>query len=268
MGHAGPPRCGRITSCRRCRRQRRPARVVDGHLAAGRAGRGRTERSAGMIRVRHLPLPTGLNAFVRKGADGDMEVFVSDGLDPGRARAAVRLALRSFGPAGRTAGLLPIPVALLLAGGRSWLRALLHAVRTHLIASAATAASVAVATSAVVVVALPQQHHPATASRGPAPSHVQAQAPRPGTTTAGPQPVSGGSAGPAPSARSSGQAPAGNHSTAPAPHPTTAAASTAPAPQPSGSSAPAPSPSPTSTSSGGGSGGGTCVVLLGLTVCL
>ena len=70
-----------------------------------------------MIRVRHLPLPTGLNAFVRKGADGDMEVFVSDGLDPGRARAAVRLALRSFGPAGRTAGLLPIPVALLLAGG-------------------------------------------------------------------------------------------------------------------------------------------------------
>ena len=56
-----------------------------------------------MIRVRHLPLPTGLNAFVRKGTDGDMEVFVSDGLDPGRARAAVRLALRSFGPAARPA---------------------------------------------------------------------------------------------------------------------------------------------------------------------
>ncbi len=209
LGYAGPPRRGRIASRRRCRRQGRPARVVDGHLAAGRAGSGRTERSAGMIRVRHLPLPTGLNAFVRKGADGDMEVFVSDGLDPGRARAAVRLALRSFGPAGRTAGLLPIPVVLLLAGGRSWLRALLHAVRTHLVASAATAASVAVATSAVVVVALPQQHHPAAASRGPAPSHVQAPAPRPGTTTAGPQPVSGGSAGPAPGARSSGQAPAG-----------------------------------------------------------
>ena len=101
-----------------------------------------------MIRVRHLTLPSGLSAFVRRGANGDVEVFVSDRLEPERARAAVRMALRTFRPASQRAGLLPVPVALALAGSRTWLRAVLRTLHAHLAASTAAAASLAVATSA------------------------------------------------------------------------------------------------------------------------
>jgi hypothetical protein len=93
-----------------------------------------------MIRVRHLTLPSGLSAFVRKAANGDLEVFVSDTLEPERARAAVKMALRTFRPASQRAGLLPVPVALVLAGGRTWLRALFRTLHAHLAASAATSA--------------------------------------------------------------------------------------------------------------------------------
>ena len=74
-----------------------------------------------MIRVRHLPLPAGLSALVRRGADGDPEIFVSDALEPDGQRAAVRLALRSSRQAGWRAGLLPVPLVLLLATCRSGL---------------------------------------------------------------------------------------------------------------------------------------------------
>jgi len=76
-----------------------------------------------VIRIRRLTLPAGLSAIVRRGADNNLDVLVSASLEPERARAAVRLALRAFRPGRRpAAGLLPLPLVLLAAAGVRWLR--------------------------------------------------------------------------------------------------------------------------------------------------
>ncbi len=132
-----------------------------------------------MIRIRRLTLPTGLSALVRRAPEGDLEIFVSDALEPGDQRAAVRVALRSSRQAGWRAGLLPVPLVLLLAATRSGLRGAARALRVHALASTA-AASVAVASAAALIVALP--HHQAPSSAGKLPNAGRVYAPEPGRT--------------------------------------------------------------------------------------
>jgi hypothetical protein len=230
-----------------------------------------------MIRIRHVTLPPGLSAFVRRNVTGDLEVFVSDTLDSARAKAAVRLALRSFQSEGSRTGLLPLPVGLLLAGGIARIRSVARAIRAHAVLTAAVGAATAVTAALVILVAIPHQHGPATAGQAQTPggqAHVSAPAHSPGPTKSGQARSAPSRHGTKPGA---GQpaVPTSARSTSPAgPQPSTsttepAPQSSSPAPQPSGSrssapasSAPSPSPSPT------GGGGGVCVVVLGVWVCL
>ena len=230
-----------------------------------------------MIRVRHLMLPPGLSAFVRRVSDGDLEVYVSDALDPERARAAVRMALRAVAPADRRAGLglLPLPLVLLLASGRRWLSGLFRILRGHALATAATtAAVVAAAAAGVVVFALPHHSHVATAGRPPSPLQ------QPSASAGGVPPSSSHgshSAGGRPG-RTGHLVPTAGPVAARSPVPASSkpgSASSVPTPQPSGTGTtappgPTPTPSPSSSppASGGGGGGGHCIGLVVITLCL
>jgi hypothetical protein len=223
-----------------------------------------------MIRIQHVTLPPGLTAFVRRGVGDDLDVFVSDELEPARARAAVRLAIRSFQSEGRRSALLPIPLGLLLAGGAARLRSITGAIRAHAVIAAAIATGVAVVAATAILLALPHQHGPAAAGQLPGPaSHARASASSPASTRHHPhgappsraaRPRQGKPAVPTSVRSTSPGAPrpgASSPSTGPTPRPS----SSSPAPQPSGSGSPTPSPSPTA-------GGGLCLVLLGVWVCL
>jgi hypothetical protein len=126
-----------------------------------------------VIRIRHLTLPVGLSALVRRGPGSELEIFVSDALDPDSQRTAVRVALRSSRQAGWRAGLLPLPLALLPAVRSAWLRAVTKALRTHAVASTA-AASMAVAAAAALIVALPHHHAPSSPGKLPGAARVHA----------------------------------------------------------------------------------------------
>jgi len=223
-----------------------------------------------MIRIRHLTLPPGLSAMLRQTPDGDLEIFVSDALDPGRQRAAVRVALRSSRQAGRRVALLPIPLVLLLAGIRSGLRAASRAIRLHAVTSAAIAGLV-VMSAAGLIVALPHHHAPSSASGLPSVGRVHALAPRPSTSTSpknsrSPHPARTPKALPhpqrtaVPASVSSATAPSVQKSA-------TAAPSASPAPTSSGTTSSSPTTAPTPSQSPP-AGGQPCLVLLGITVCL
>ena len=228
-----------------------------------------------MIRINHVTLPPGLSAFARRNSAGDLEVFVSQALPPGRQRAAVRVALRASRRAGWRGALLPVPVAGMLAGGGRWLRHITRFVRSHLVATAAAAAC-ALAVTEIVIAVLPQQPGHVGGGQLPAPAAV---APLPGQSThsagSAPAHTRGHTAQPHPTPGTIGVggSSAPGHSTAPAPGQSTTPApgqSTTPAPgsssQPAPSpvtSQPSPSPKPAPSHSGG-----TCVKVLGLTICL
>lgn len=233
-----------------------------------------------MIRINHVTLPPGLSAFARRNSAGDLEVFVSQDLPPDRQRAAVRVALRASRRAGWRGVLLPVPVAGMLAGGGRWLRHISRFVRAHLIATAA-AAVCALAVTEIVIAVLPQQPGHVGSGQLPAPAAV---APPPGQSThsagsppaharghaAQPHPTPGtagtaGSSSPGGSTSAPGQtsAPAPGQSTTPASgHSTTPGSSPQPTPS-TVTSQPGPSPKPAPSHSGG-----TCVTVLGLTICL
>lgn len=210
-----------------------------------------------MIRVRHVILPAGLTACVRRSERGELEVFVAAGLEPARIRSAVRLALRSYGARGWRGALLPLPLLLPFTGGLSWLHALARIVRAHAIGAAAAAAGVgmAAATSAVLIVSVPPQHH-AVAGATPVPAQIHHRS-RPGAV---PSPQPGSIPAAIPTAR---PAQATGRSTS-QPHRRTT--STGPSPGASTSAHASPSPSPTGGS--GTSNGDGCLRLLGLSVCL
>jgi hypothetical protein len=244
--------------------------VVDSNPAHRRRGRRRRSSGAAVIRIRHLTLPAGLSALVRRRPGSELEIFVSDALDPGRQRAAIRVALRSSRQAGWRAGLLPLPLALLPAVKGAWLRAAARALRTHALASTA-AASVAVAAAAALIVALPPVHAPSTAGKLPSAGRIHA-APGP---TASTSPRGSRNSRHAPRAPQVRRLPP--HQPPPAPIPSSAAspgrtptaagpsASSAPTPSvptSSGTTPPAPAPSQPAT------GGHICLVLLGVWVCL
>jgi hypothetical protein len=226
-----------------------------------------------MIRIRHLTLPPGLSALLRRTADGGLEIFISDALDPHAQRAALRVALRSSRQAGWRAGLLPLPLVLLLAASRSVMRAASRAVRVHAVASA-TVTSVVVASAAALIVALP--HHHAPLSAGGPPSTGQVHALAPGGPTTSPH----GSLSPRPAQNTPRARTFPPQTTAPASSPSavapspaqksaTAMPSTSPAPTPSGiaSSPPAATATP-SPSQPPPDRGQPCLVLLGIWVCL
>ena len=247
--------------------------MVDGYLAHGRRRNGRSGRSASVIRVRHVTLPAGLSAFVRKDSHGGLEVFVSDALTADRQRTAVRLALRSIRGQGRRAGLFPVPVGLLLGAVWRSMRPITRALRSHAIVSSA-AAFVAVAGAAALIAGLPQHHRPATA--GPRLGRDQVHVAAPGRThtagKAGPgrrgrrtPGAPGGSAGAVPgpitaTPAAPSAAPSASKPAAPMPS-TSAAAPQQSTPSPTPTAAPSPSPSPASP------GGVTCLVVLGVWVC-
>lgn len=224
-----------------------------------------------MIRIRHVTLPDGLSAFVRRGASDELEVFVSAELEPARARAAVRLALRSFQSERTRSALLPVPLGLLLAGGAARLRSLTRAVRAHAVTAAAIATGVAVVAATATLLVLTHQHGPAAAGQLPVPGS-QARASPSSSALATPHrahgalPGRGGRPG-----HGQPAVPTSDRSTSPAaPHPGTSSPATGPAPQPSsaapqpsGAGSPTPAPSPSTSA-----GGGLCVVLLGVWVCL
>ena len=217
-----------------------------------------------MIRIRHLTLPAGLSALVRRGPGSELEIFVSDALDPASQRAAVRVALRSSRQAGWRAG-LPLPLALLPAVRNAWLRAVGKGLRTHAVASTA-AASVAVAAAAALIVALPHPHAPSSAGKLPGAGRIHAA---PGRTASTPPRGS----------RSSRHVPRAlrlpPQQTSPAPAPSSAASpgrtSTAAGPSASStpmSSATTSSPASAPAPSQPATGGETCLMLLGIWVCL
>jgi hypothetical protein len=229
-----------------------------------------------VIRIRHLTLPAGLSAVVLRDSKGGVQVFVSDTLDADQQRAAVRLALRSiYRPAWR-AGLLPIPVGLLLGNFRRIVVWTARAVRTHAVASSAAAFLLA-AGAAALIVGLPQHHGPVVA--GHAPHRSQLQVPAAGRTHSAGKHRAGHSTLPAPratavAARSTGTPP-GRITPTPAPRSASPSASQSATPEPSKSAAPLPSgtpsptqPAPSPSPSPPPSGGGTCVVILGIWICL
>jgi len=229
-----------------------------------------------VIRIRHLTLPAGLSAVVLRDGKGGIQVFVSDALAPDKQRAAVRLALRSIDRRGWRAGLLPIPVGLLLGTFRRSILPITRAVRTHAIASSAAALLLA-AGAAALIVGLPQHHGPAVAEH--APHRSQLHAPAAGRTHSAGKRSPGHSKLPAPrttavAARSTGTPP-GAATPSPAPRSAAPSASQSATPAPSNSAAPQPSatpsptqPAPPPSPSPPPSGGGTCVVILGIWICL
>jgi hypothetical protein len=232
-----------------------------------------------VIRIRHLTLPAGLIAVVRKDSDGGLQVFVSDALAADRQRAAVRLALRSTYRPGRRAGLLPVAVGLLLGTFRRSVMPVTRAVRSHAIASSAGALLLA-AGAAAFIMGLPQHHGPALAGQGP--GHGQVHAPAVGQTHVARKPGRSHNPGPGPGAtavaRRSAGTPPGTVTATPAPRPAAPSASQPAPAKPSKSAAPPPSgtPSPTQTAASSpspspsppSSGRVTCLVLLGVWVCL
>jgi hypothetical protein len=225
-----------------------------------------------VIRLRHVPLPRGLSALVRRDDSGALEVFVSQALSPDRQRSAVRVALRSARQAGwRTrlapgllmpVPLMPVPLAA-VSSVRTWLRAVGTTLRAHALATAGAAtAGLAVATSAVLIAVVPHHHAPSTAGRPPVPGRVQAPAPSPATVSRQPR---ASASTPAAGVKPAGQRPA---STAPsrAAQPTASASAPAPSTATSPGSAPSTAPSPSPSPSGGSSP--DCLVLLGVWVCL
>lgn len=220
-----------------------------------------------MIRVRHITLPAGLAAIVRRDSDGGLVVVVSDSLTADRQRAAVRLAVRSMRRPGWRAALFPLPIGLLASFWRG-MRPVASAPRTHAIASSVTAFLLA-AGAAALIIGLPPHHGPATAGQRQGPGHAPAEAPgrtpiaaTPGRRhTARPEPRATAVAGGQPVPVTATPATPSAAPSAPQPRPAPSRSATAPQ---SGSPSPASSPSPSPPSSGGV----TCVVLLGIWVCL
>jgi hypothetical protein len=227
-----------------------------------------------VIHLERVTLPPGLSALAHRDPDGNLVIYVSASLDASRQRAAIREAIRATRRTGWRAGLLPpVGIALILAA-RTMLRRAGAALRVRPVAwGAAATATVAAAATAGVVLTSPS--HPAVPPSAAGPTlGPSAAAPPPSSqprppahaghhTRPGNAPrlvASGGSPGAGQPATSSQPTPKPASVPSPAPAP----APTEPAPAPT-EPAPSPTPSPTPSPAGGS---GTCISLLGITVCL
>jgi hypothetical protein len=236
-----------------------------------------------VIRLEHRSLPSGLSAVARRGERGELTIVVSETLDPGQQRAAVRAALRAARRHEWRLGLLPLPALLFMSAARSAVGRLGHLLRAHTVATAVGATATAGALAAgVLIFAMPTPHGPSSAMHSAPPayqlspggSHATGRAharTRPGAS------VRAGSTGPGVVvAVSPGASPHPTASPQPAPSPSPSASASSPpsgpSPSPTHSTSPArPTPTPTpSPSPTGGSGGGgrTCLKILGIVICL
>lgn len=230
-----------------------------------------------MIRIDHLTLPAGLDAIARRTGPGELYVVVSDILDPRQQRVAVRAAVRAARRHAWEFGLLPLPLAAAAGSAvHGAARQLSQLLRAHGAVSAITGtlAAGAAATAAVFIVAAPQPHaHPGALAPN-SPGYTQSAGP-------GTHPASGAQPGASAPGQSGATGPrvitvatprATTPRPGPEPSPTTSSSSppahTAP-PTTSTSTSPAPQPAPSASSSPPSSGSGpTCVIILGIEVCL
>jgi hypothetical protein len=226
-----------------------------------------------MIRVDHLTLPPGLDAIARRIGPGELHVVLSDTLDPSRQRAAVRTAVRAARRHAWEFGFLPLPLAAAPAM-RGAVRHAFRFLRAHGAVSAVTgslAAGAVAATAAVFIVAVPPHGHPvAVAPNAPGYSRSSGRAhPAAGTQPGAPAHGQRGDTGPR--VITVGTQKTSTPHPGPQPSPTTSSSSSpARTPPPTTSSSPPsqPQPTPTATSSPPSGSGGTCVIILGLKVCL
>jgi hypothetical protein len=228
-----------------------------------------------MIRIDHLALPPGLDAIARRTGRGELYVVISDALDPGRQRAAVRAAVRAARRHAWEFGMLPLPLAAAPAL-RGAVRQAIHFLRAHgavsAVAGSLAAGSVA-ATAAVFIVAAPPHGNPAALTPN-APGYTQSSGGHSRHPAAG---TRHGTSAPGQHGGTSGRvitvATPKNPKPRPRPEPNPSASSTSPPVKSSppttstGTTSPSPTPSPTSTSPSSG-GKGTCVIILGVEVCL
>jgi hypothetical protein len=238
-----------------------------------------------VIHLERVQLPAGLRALAYRDQSGNLVIFVSDELDAKAQRAAILEAIRASRRAGwRKTGLLPAGIGLALAV-RALLGQVRHAISAQPVAwaAAATATVVGAAAAGVFIASSPHPRAPSAAGQPGTPSVTQPTGQQPrehGSHRRTGPPVAVAHVSPAPGQpATSGQptpAPAGpSPTTQPGPRPSPSTTTTqpgpspaptpapTPAPKPSPSSPPAPSPSPSPTGSPG-----TCIVLLGITVCL
>jgi hypothetical protein len=236
-----------------------------------------------MIRIERVILPNGLRAIARRDENGDLVIYVSNALDAGRQRAAVMTAVRASRRAGWRAA-LPVGVAL-LAGLRLWLGRAATAIHARPAAWAASAVAVTagVVAGGALLLTPPHPHSPVASGQPPAgaslsPPHQQQGVPghhrrrvQPVAATPGTSPgLPGGLAQAGQTSPMPGQpgptAPGPGRTASPRPSQTPPA----PAPSTSPPSVPSPGPSPSPTPAPAPSGGkpGTCVILLGVRVCV
>lgn len=227
-----------------------------------------------MIHIERVELPDGIRAFAHRD-NGAVVVCVSPDLSARERRIAIRQALRAAPAAGWRAPRSPILFPALL--GSIGLQRAPEGRWTYRMAVATVVVLVAVLVGATVLTGVslhvgnPQQDavapgQPLLTGPGPAPSQAKdshgpgsSSQPTNSTSPHGSAPSSGSAPSPAKTTTtSSGGGPAPESSGSPAPVTTT------PAPQPSSNPAPTPSPSPTKQSGGSGS----CVDVLGVTICL
>ncbi len=237
-----------------------------------------------MIRIEHVTLPAGLDAVAHRTAPGELYIVVSDLLEPGQQRAAVRAAVRAARRHAWEFGFLPLPLPLPLAAGLlpAAVRHLSGALRAHGVLAGITgtvAAAAAAVTAVVVVTGTPavRPQHGAIAPPGiwhtRRPSGPGSPAPagsRPGRSAPGRLP---GHEAASDHDRETAVGPAADSAAQPddEQHLAAARATAAADDQPGDKPAATATPTPTSTSSSpppSSGGGQTCLVLLGVVVCL
>jgi hypothetical protein len=225
-----------------------------------------------MIHIERVELPDGIRAFAHRD-NGAVVVCVSPELSMREQLAAIRQALRAAPAAGWRAPRSPVLFPALL--GSLGLQRAPDGRWTYRMAVAGVAVLVAVLVGATVLSGVtlriggtPQQDavapgQPLVTGPGPAPSQARdshapgsSSQPTSGTSPRGSAPSSGPAPTPGKTTSSGGPAPAASGSPAPV--------TTTPAPQPSSNPSPQPSPSPTKQSGGSGS----CVDVLGVTICV
>ncbi len=132
-----------------------------------------------MIRLERVRLPDGLKALAHRDRNGNLVIYVSEGLDAKGQRAAIMAAIRASRRAGwPKTGLLPVGIALFLA-----IRALLgrvgHAIGAQPAAwgAAATATVVGASAAGIFIASAPHPPSPSAAPRRGGPSTVQSARP-------------------------------------------------------------------------------------------
>jgi hypothetical protein len=226
-----------------------------------------------MIHIERVELPDGIRAFAHRD-NGAVVVCVSPELSMRERLTAIRQALRAAPAAGWRAPRSPVLFPALL--GSLGLQRAPDGRWTYRMAVTGVVVLVAVLVGATVLTGVslhignPQQDavapgQPLLTGPGPAPSQARdshapgsSSQPTSGTSPRGSAPSSGPAPTPAKTTTSSLPGPAPAASGSPVPVTTT------PAPQPSSNPTPQPSPSPSKQSGGSGS----CVDVLGVTICL